>query len=332
MMLRWSSVLVAVLWIGWTEGAWAEVTAQRVEQGVVIKLDGQPFAEYRVLSGTKPIIWPIIGPTGSLMTRNYPMAEAPNERTDHPHQRSLWFTHGLVNGTDFWAEVGKSVYGSQKHREFVKVEGGREAVVVTRNDWIAPDGKPVCEDERTVVFGGDSQRRWIDFGLTIIANHGPVVFGDTKEGSFGIRVPETMKVDAKSGGRIINSDGLTDKDAWGKRATWVDYTGPVDGKNVGIAVLNHPSSFRFPCYWHVRTYGLFAANTFGEKDFTADKTAVKPPVKKGEKKAEPPAEKPIAVSYTLPAGESIKFRYRVLFHKGDEKEGRVAEAYAEFAK
>ena len=83
----------------------------------------------------------------------------------------------------------------------------------------------------------------------------------------GVRVAGTMKVDAKLGGRIVNSEGQTDGDAWAKRAAWVDYHGPVDGLTVGVAILNHPSSFRFPTYWHVRTYGLFAANPFGWQDF-----------------------------------------------------------------
>jgi len=310
MMARWRWGVAFGLWIGLAQACWAEVTAQRVEQGVVIRLDGQPFAEYRIHSGTKPIGWPIIGPTGAPMTRSYPMAEAPQEKKDHPHHRSLWFTHGLVNGVDFWTE--HKTYGTTKHREFVKVEGGREAVVVTRNDWIAPDGRPLCEDERTLVFGGDAERRWIDFAITLTANHGPVTFGDTKEGTFGMRVARSMKVDAKQGGRIVNSKGQTDKDAWGKQASWVDYHGPVEGKIVGIAILNHPSSYGYPTYWHVRTYGLFAANPFGAKDFTEGKAA--------------------DGSYILPSGQSLKFRYRVLLHKGDEKEGRVAEAFAAYAK
>ena len=69
------------------------------------------------------------------------------------------------------------------------------------------------------------------------------------------------------GGQIINSNGLTDTKAWGQAAPWVDYSGMVDGQRLGIAILNHPSSFRFPTHWHVRTYGLFAANPFGLRDF-----------------------------------------------------------------
>ncbi len=34
----------------------------------------------------------------------------------------------------------------------------------------------------------------------------------------------------------------------------------------------------------------------------------------------------------LKKGESLTFRYRVIFHKGDEKQGKVAEAFAKYAK
>ena len=59
----------------------------------------------------------------------------------------------------------------------------------------------------------------------------------------------------------------TNDAAWGMPAKWVDYTGPVDGETVGIAILSHPKSFRPNTRWHVRGYGLFAANPFGHKDF-----------------------------------------------------------------
>ena len=76
-----------------------------------------------------------------------------------------------------------------------------------------------------------------------------------------------MDVKNKTGGRITNAEGLTDLKAWGQPSPWVDYVGPVHGKTVGIAILNHPRSFRYPTTWHVRDYGLFAANPFGWHDF-----------------------------------------------------------------
>ena len=243
----------------------AEVSKQK--DRVTVKIDGQPFTEYLADFQGTPILWPIIGPDGQADDPTYPMGEGPSEAKDHPHHRSMWFNHGNVNGVDFWMTGG-----TIKHREFVKVEGGPTAVIVTRNDWIGPDGKKVCEDERTFTFGADAEARWIDFDVTVKASDGPVKFGDTKEGSMGVRVAGTMKVDARQGGKIVDSEGRTNDAAWGKRSAWVDYHGPVDGQTVGIAIMNHPSSFRYPTYWHVRTYGLFAANPFGVHDFEGNGT------------------------------------------------------------
>lgn len=304
------SVAVAVLMS--FSGQAAEVTAERTDQGVAVKIDGQPFTEYLTLAGTKPVLWPILGPTGRPFTRGYPQTPPSSGKggtKDHIHQRSLWFAHGGVNGVDFWLETpGKA--GTIRHREFVQVESGREAVVVTRNDWLDLAGKKVCEDQRTLRFGGDAAARWIDFTIALKASEGPVEFTDTKEGSFGVRVADTMRVESKLGGRIVNSEGQTDAAAWSKPAPWVDYHGPVDGQKVGIAIMNHPGSFRYPTYWHVRTYGLFAANPFAQHDFG-----------RSNKKA----------PYMLPQGETLMLRYRVLLHRGDEKEGRVAESFKAFA-
>ena len=166
----------------------AEITAQRSERGAVVKIDGRLFAEYLVRSGTKPILWPIIGPTAKPMTRDFPMHDRPGEAKDHPHQRSLWFSHGSVNGIDFWAEQGK--VGTIKHLEFAKIASGKPAVVATRNAWLAADGRRVCEDQRTLRFDTDGDARWIDFDITLKATDGDVVFGDTKEGTFGVRVAQ----------------------------------------------------------------------------------------------------------------------------------------------
>jgi hypothetical protein len=286
----------------------AETTATRTDGRVVIRVDGSLFAEYRTDQAAKPIVWPILGPTGKPMTRAYPMEKVAGEKEDHVHQKSMWFTHGNVNDVDFWAE-GKGK-GKIVHRDFVRVSSS-PAVVESVNDWMGPDGRRVCADKRTLTFIVEGSTRIIDWDITVQATDGPVTFGDTKEGMFGIRIPTVMDVNSNQGGRIITSEGLENESAWGKPAAWVDYQGVVDGDAVGIAVLNHPSSFRHPTTWHVRSYGLFAANPFGLSDFTGDKT--------------------VNGSYTLPAGKEVRFSYRVLFHLGDEKSARIAEAYSNFA-
>ena len=295
--------------------------------GIAVLIDGKLFADYVVGNGPKPFIWPIVGPTGKEMTRAYSMKWVDGEKTDHPHQRSFWFTHGDVNGVDFWSETpgdgspkkgseghgNVTGHGSILHKEYLKVEAaGSAATIATRNDWVGPKGNKILEDETTMVFRDLGEARAIDFKITLKATAGDVKFGETKEGSFGVRVPTEMDVDHKpTGGKIVSSEGATDKDAWGKRAAWVDYSGMVGGEHLGVAVLNHPSSFRFPTRWHVRTYGLFAANPFGSTSFEKDT--------KDESGA------------TIKNGESITLSYRVIFHKGDAKAAEIEAAFRQFS-
>ncbi|MFP6694030.1 MAG: PmoA family protein [Pirellulales bacterium] len=291
----------------------SEVTVAKTDAGAVVKIDGKLFTEYLIKSGNKPICYPVIGPTGKAVTRHYPIAadKGKGEKHDHPHHRSLWFTHGDVNGISYWHEGDNT--GTIVHREFVKLENaGSTAVIVSRNDWVGPDGKVPCSDVRTLTFGADKNSRWIDFDVVFTGGQEGCRFGDTKEGSFGVRVAGTMKVDANQGGKVINSEGQTDKGAWGKPAAWVDYFGPVEGEQLGIAILNHPKSFRHPSYWHVRTYGLFTANVFGLRHFTGGKAG------KGE--------------HTLKPGEKVAFYHRVVFHKGDDKQAQITKAFAQYAK
>jgi len=274
-----------------------------------VKIGDQLFTRYITNAGPKPYCWPIIGPTGLPVTRSYPMKDdVEGEAKDHPHQRSFWFTHGEVNGVDFWAEgPGK---GKQVHREFEALDGGSVyGLIRASNDWIAPDAKKVCEDVRELRIYNVQNGRLLDFEITIKATEGPVEFGDTKEGTLGFRVAETMRQDR--GGHIRNSEGQQDGDCWAKRAAWVDYYGPVGDETVGIAILESPQNFRYPTYWHVRTYGLYAVNPFGLRDFIGDKT--------GQGR------------YTIAQGGSLTLRYRIYIHKGDTEQAKVAQGFATYA-
>lgn len=137
-----------------------------------------------------------------------------------------------------------------------------------------------------------------------------LTFGDTKEGTFGIRLATSM-TEAK-GGRMVNAEGKeTEKNVWGKRSPWADYYGQVDGETVGVAIFDHPSNPRHPTYWHSRAYGLFATNIFGVRDFTGDKS------KDGSMSVEP--------------GQPLRFRYRVVIHPGDARAANIAALYKEYA-
>ncbi|MGQ9563105.1 MAG: PmoA family protein [Thermogutta sp.] len=284
-------------------------TLEPIDHGISVKCDGELWANYITDGEFKPYVWPIIGPTGQPVTREWPMGEGAGEKHDHPHQKSMWFTHGDINKTDFWAEGADR--GRTVHRKFIELSGGDKAVIVAQNDWLTADGSKILEDVRKLVFSRMGEHRVIDFNIRLTATADQVTFGDTKEGTFGLRVAESLTVDAKKGGKIVNSEGQSDSQAWGKQAKWVDYSGPVADQIVGIAVLNHPSSFRFPTYWHVRTYGLFAANPFGWHDFVG--------------------RSDVSGNYTMGKGQSIFFAYRVILHKGRAEDANITEAFKEYA-
>lgn len=292
----------------------AEVQFEDSGASVKILIDGKHFTTYQYTYGVKPIFWPVYSPDGKGLTRDYPMKDPkpnqfPFDSYDHIHQRSVWFTHGDVNGIDFWSEWPGKNCGVILQTEFLKKEA---PTFVTRNLWMQRPDRIILTDERTFTFGGDAHGNWIDVEIKLIATHGDVKFGDTKEGTMGIRVPGILEVQKKQGGKIVNAEGLTDDAAWGKRSPWVDYTGVIDGKNYGIAMMNHPTSERFPTYWHVRTYGLFAANPFGVHDFTGDANQ--------------------DGSLTIKNGESVTFKYRLYFHSGNTDEAEVKKNFDEYSK
>lgn len=315
------------------------VKLTRADDRVRVEIGGQLFTEYIFKGGPKPYMYPVLAADGTELMRHFPMKDVAGEVQDHPHHRSLWFTHGAVNGIDFWAESELKKEGQTKQGTIVS-EGVESSVkggvgeIRARNKWVGPDGKTVHATDETVIRykGLADGSRILDYEVTLKApKDKPVVFGDTKEGSMAIRVPLWMTpahsyrgADKKSvkhagTGTIVNAEGIKNDEAWAKRSTWVDYYGAKDGKTYGIAMFDNPKNPRHPTWWHVRSYALFAANPFGKSDFELDPTTKKKvlPATAGDLKIE--------------AGQSVTFRWRLYFHMGDTAAAKVAEQYKAYA-
>jgi|TARA_B110000467_G_scaffold163196_1_gene188515 hypothetical protein len=302
-------------------------SVDETSSGVTVKYNGELVTNYIIDEANKPYMYPLVGPTGKLMTRAYPMKTVEGEHHDHPHHRSIWFGHQRVGGFDTWHEpmsaadkklkgdrlkAFKEGLGSTVHRDFKRVLASvKRAVIETRNDYIGGTGKKLMSDERVVTFRMMRGQLVIDFDITFIASYGDIEIGDMKDAGLSVRIPSSMSLKSELGGEIVNSEGVRDGDTWSKRAAWVDYHGPVDGEHLGIAILNHPDSFRYPTPWHVRTYGLFTANPFGFKslDETLDDA-----------------------SFTLVDGTRFLLRHRLIFHEGDEKDAKIAQAFKAYSK
>ena len=241
--------------ITFATAAEAAVEIKELPDKVTIDVGGKPFTEYHYTGAPHVYFHPLFGPGGAKMTRDWPMQDVPGEAHDHPHHRSFWFAHGLVNGADFWAEPAstggkppKIPLGQIVHDKFLKVQGGeKEGVIEDQLKWVAPDGGiPLTSVQTFKVYDGPDTERVFDFEVTLKAGEQDVVFGDTKEGSMAMRINESMRLvqpnKQPGAGHMVDSAGDTDGSVWGKRAEWVDYSGPVEGKILGIAFFDHPSN------------------------------------------------------------------------------------------
>ncbi|MDR3748088.1 MAG: PmoA family protein [Acidobacteriota bacterium] len=293
---------------------------------IAVEIGGKPFTTYTFdPSIAKAFLEPLRDAKGTIVTRTLAVGNEvpPGHEHDNgfePHQRGMYFAHGRVGGYNFWSEeafkkyFGPSdaidQYGRMVFRKLNKIKSGPSSGVIRATfDLEGPDKKPFAEETQEYKFSGDATSRVIDCEFVIKAGTKPVKFGDTKEGTFAVRL--NPQLDAPDG-KMVNSEGKEGESlVWGKRANWVDVDGVVDGDKLGVAVFDSPGSFRHPTYWHARGYGLLAANPFGLSYFYTD------PKKDG--------------SYTLPAGQSIRFRYRVLIHEGTYKDAHVADKYTQYA-
>jgi hypothetical protein len=303
----------------------ARFEVRETPSGAVVTVAGEPFATYVVDQVNKPFLWPVHGPDGAEMTRAYPMRDDPAEpsaQRDHVHQRGITFGHEHLGG-DTWTERATfgekadsprvKALGSIRHRRFLALEGGDDAAVVTSLcDILDAAGTPRLTEIRRMTFREGAGSRLIDIDQDLVAVGSPVEVGDRKDAGLSIRVPTTMAVDSRQGGRLVNSEGLADAAAWSQPARWVDYHGPAKtgGPTVGVAMLDHPSSFRHPTRWHVRTYGLFTANPFASRAYHKDL---------------PDA------TFSLAPGEAIRLRHRFVLHAGDEKAADIEGHWSRYA-
>jgi hypothetical protein len=299
-------------------------------------LCGREFLAARYVFGpdvAKPYFWPLNAPSGKPVTRAWPMEKGyTGAQTDHVHQKSAWFCHGDVipegielkrkvkgvEGVDFWDE-------SEGHGKIVCTKVGdvdqtkNHAKVTTYNEWLTADNVKILNETRVIhVYNfGDSQLIVLDIDLH--ASVCPITFGDTKEGSLGVRVRESI-TEERGKGRLTNAEGKqgegkgSNRDktgCWGLTSAWCDYSGPAENSVVGITIFADPGN-PYPTCWHSRGYGLMAANPFGRAKAGFPDMAGRTDLVK------------------LPKGEHLKMRYGLFLHLDDVKGGKVAEAYEKF--
>lgn len=306
-----------------------------------VMIDNKLFTSYRWPDKVfKPILYPVLTANGTAVTRGFPLVPRPGERTDHPHQVGIWFNYGDVDGYDFWNNSEaipadkKNGFGTIKHIKVDRMKDGKgEGILVTTESWVDPSGKELLSEKTEYHFIAKGTIRIIDRIATLTATNKAVSLKDNKEGMIGMRIarqlelpskeelvltdangnPTTVKKMSNEGvtGNYRSSEGMTGDAVWGTRAKWMELTGTIGKEKIAVVMLDHPKNQSYPTYWHARGYGLFAANPLGWSAFTNNKETL---------------------NYSIPAGKSSTFRYRILINSGTDMTDAEINPYAlEFA-
>lgn len=275
------------------------INYEYVENRVEVSLREKPFMTFNYgVDYPKPFINPIFTPDGKNMLRD-PLP--PYIDGEHPWQRGLTLMQGAINGVDCWGEFDRPGFGRTVQDEMSINQGPLSLSIATGNTWYEGD-RPLMSDRRWYrLFDTNRDAVILDILFTVITDHGPVTIGSTKEGGFlNIRVNPTMN--ASENGRMFNSYGANDEiGCWSRRAQWMDYYGPIGQETVGFAIFDHPDNLRYPTAWHVRDYGLFAANNWMLWD-----------------------------DYHCAANTETAFRWRIVIHTGDTKSAAIANRFLDY--
>lgn len=318
-----------------------ELQVNDAEKKVDVMVDGKLFTSYIYPDMIKkPVLWPVMSPAGNMLTRSFPMINKEGDRTDHPHHVGVWLNYGDVNGLDFWnnseaiAPEKRDRYGTIYHRSIEKVESGKgTALLVTSSDWKSPDNTTMLEEQTSFKFLALENVCIIDRSTTLKAIIDEVNFTDNKEGMFAIRVAREMELPSEKPTKLVDSHGIVTKvekmdntfvkgdyrsakgvegkEVWGTRCRWMKLSSEIKGEQVAIVIIDHPSNVGYPTYWHARDYGLFAANTLGQKIFSDGKNEL---------------------NFSLKKGESVTFKYRLVVAAENLTDNQINQLADEYAK
>ncbi len=308
-------------------------------QTVTITAGGKPFTTfYYPDTLEKPVLYPIYAPDGQIITRGFPLDPRPGEPVDHPHHLGLWFNYENVNGLDFWNNSYAIPTAKKGHYGWIKTDkvSFSEGVLRYSARWTNQRGETLLNEETSYRFHATAIERIIDrmTTLTAVADSG-VSFPDAKDGMLGLRVTKELQIpssvpgefyDASGNvtkvaagntpdinGNYLTSEGKTGDSAWGTRGNWCMLYGKKGSDTISIVIIDHPANPGYPTYWHARGYGLFAANSLGQKIFSQGRETL---------------------DFHLKKGQSVTFRYRIVLAADHQRlpTGRIRQLAGEFAR
>ena len=169
-----------------------------------LRLDGVELAGYEFgEGGTRPYVFPLIGPSGTCVTR----LGHPNP-IGHEHHKSVWFGHQSVAGINFWEDQPSSDIRIRHRCVRLYHDGNRWGGLVADLDPGGLKAARFFHHELILVIEPISNGGFaLDFQLRLDSSGGvPVDLGKTNFGFLGVRVARTMS-EQFGGGRLMDAKG-----------------------------------------------------------------------------------------------------------------------------
>jgi len=219
---------------------------------IALKAGDRPVLQYQFTENpAKPYLAKLFTPAGVNVLRDSP--------SDHKHHHGLMFAVA-VDGVDFWSENEKC--GRQKHAagETPKSLTVREvdvALGTQQIDWVAPDGKLLMREARTIAVCRPPQSEATLVGWQSRLETPPGKDAITLSGSpyFGLGMRFVPSMD--KGGKFQNADGKTGVAGTNDvRSAWCAYTASAEGKPVTVAIFDDPRNPRHPATWFTMDQGF----------------------------------------------------------------------------
>lgn len=286
---------------------------------ITLRSDGATVARYRAdTRASKPHFDTVALPpsAGEIGGRNLVLA-GPH---DHRWHLGLFFCQKLVDGINCWES---ELYAERDRphgfaeNDAYDVTRGEDAVTISQEvTWRKDTGERLLGDTRTIGVrdpAGDGHAAGDGYLLTWTQELEAIgetryLSSETLHGHYSglsVRFRRSM-----TDGRVLvgGEEAETNRTA-GRRGTWCDYSGGIDGKvgagdpwTAGIALMDHPENEGHPVDWFTTTepFGFVAANPTME-------TVV-----------------------TLREGDPVSWRWGAWVHAGTVDREAIEDAYAEF--
>ena len=245
---------------------------------------------------SKPNFHPVAVPGGPVLTWDKP--------ADHPWHRALWFSWKFINGVNYWEEdpkTGRPAGKTQWQRVAVETTPDFTARIAFDLSYQRADttnGQPVVREHRVIeVSRPDAQGQYyLDWTMTFKALASDAIFDRTPLPN----EPEGKPYGGYAGLSVRLAEALRDRQAltveapvvfsqgrYRGKAAALDYSGVIDGRAAGVAIVDHPQNLNAPSPW-------YAINDGAMYYFSPAVLCYGP--------------------YTLKAGQSFTLRYRVVAH------------------